>query len=88
MSNNKAVFLVKRDYNILLNTIELVKDFVTMTGSIDGDITLRSDVYVINGKSIMGIFSLDLTHSLNCEIQATEDMIQKFEDGLSSLGLI
>lgn len=46
---------------VLLNSIEKVKRFVNITSNFDTDVFLRAGRYVIDTKSIMGIFSLDLT---------------------------
>ena len=45
---------------IRLSTIADVRDFVNIVTSYNGDIDLSSGRYVVDGKSIMGIFSLDL----------------------------
>ncbi|MDD6616192.1 MAG: HPr family phosphocarrier protein [Lachnospiraceae bacterium] len=49
---------------VKLNSIENVKNFVDALKSIDGNFELVSGKYVIDAKSIMGIFSLDLTRPL------------------------
>ena len=51
---------------IKLDTVEKVKDFSNMIGKIDGDydISSRKGKYCIDAKSIMGIFSLDLSSPL------------------------
>ena len=46
---------------VRLNSIEQVKAFVNITMSKDYDVDLTQGKYIVNGKSIMGIFSLDLT---------------------------
>ncbi len=46
---------------ILLNEIDNVKNFVENALLQDFDIEISSGKYTVNGKSIMGIFSLDLT---------------------------
>lgn len=79
---------MSKKFSIKLDTVELVKDFVTLTSRIDGDIAIKSDRWVINGKSIMGIFSLDLSKELNCEIEASEEQVAIFEEGLRKLNLI
>lgn len=79
---------MSKKFSIKLDTVELVKDFVTLTSRIDGDIAIKSDRWVINGKSIMGIFSLDLSKDLNCEIEASEEQVAIFEEGLRKLNLI
>ena len=46
--------------NLNLNSIDKVKGFVNIINTYDGDFDLASDRYVVDAKSIMGIFSLDL----------------------------
>lgn len=46
---------------LLLNDIELVKEFVAKSMMQNFDIELSSGKYTVDAKSIMGIFSLDLT---------------------------
>ena len=46
---------------IMLSSIEDVRSFVAMAAEKDYDIDLISGKYIVNGKSIMGVFSLDLT---------------------------
>ena len=79
---------MSKKFSIKLDTVELVKDFVTLTSRIDGDVVIKSDRWIINGKSIMGIFSLDLSKELNCEIEASEEQVKIFEEGLRKLNLI
>lgn len=45
---------------IRLNTIQDVRNFVNVVSADDEDIDLTSGRYVVDAKSIMGIFSLDL----------------------------
>ena len=49
---------------ILLDNMEKVKNFVSLAMTKDYDVDLISGKYVVNGKSIMGVFSLDLTKPL------------------------
>jgi phosphotransferase system HPr-like phosphotransfer protein len=63
---------------ILIETIAKVKDFNRTAESCLGDITLKSGRYVINGKSFMGILSLDLTHPIELEVEREDERI-KFE---------
>lgn len=79
---------MSKKFSIKLDTVELVKDFVTLTSRIDGDIAIKSHRWVINGKSIMGIFSLDLSKDLDCEIEASEEQVKIFKEGLRKLNLI
>ncbi|MBQ3482911.1 MAG: HPr family phosphocarrier protein [Clostridia bacterium] len=49
-----------KSVKIRLSTIADVRDFVNIVAKSDTDIDLASGRYVVDGKSIMGIFSLDL----------------------------
>ena len=53
---------------ISLNSIGKVKSFVNAITQFDFDFDLISGRYVIDAKSIMGIFSLDLSKELNLNI--------------------
>ena len=49
-----------KSIEIRLSTIADVRDFVNAVAKSDIDVDLKSGRYVVDGKSIMGIFSLDL----------------------------
>ena len=59
---------------ISLNSIDKVKSFVNDLTKFDTDFDLISGRYVIDAKSIMGIFSLDLSKPINLNIHADENM--------------
>lgn len=54
--------------SIILSSIEAVKKFVTLTNSYNFPINLANDKYSVDAKSIMGIFSLDLSKPLQIEV--------------------
>ncbi len=58
---------------ISLNSIDKVKSFVNDITRFDYDFDLVSGRYVIDAKSIMGIFSLDLSKPINLNIHADGD---------------
>ena len=58
---------------ISLNSIEKVKSFVNEIAKFDTDFDLVSGRYVIDAKSIMGIFSLDLSKPINLNIHSDDD---------------
>lgn len=59
---------------ISLNSIDKVKSFVNIITKYDYDFDLISGRYVIDAKSIMGIFSLDLSKPIQLNIHMeTED---------------
>ena len=59
---------------ICLNSIEKVKSFVNDITKFDVDFDLVSGRYVIDAKSIMGIFSLDLSKPIDLSIHADEEL--------------
>ena len=68
---------------ISLNSIDKVKSFVSeLVRYSDVDFDLVSGRYVIDAKSIMGIFSLDLSKPIDLNIHADDG---EMEDILSHL---
>ena len=59
---------------ISLNSIDKVKSFVNNITKFDNDFDLVSGRYVIDAKSIMGIFSLDLSKPIELNIHAENNM--------------
>ncbi|MBQ2882584.1 MAG: HPr family phosphocarrier protein [Alphaproteobacteria bacterium] len=60
---------------VVLNSIDRVKEFVNITSGIDAEMDLASGRYVIDAKSIMGIFSLDLSKPIQFELHSTDESI-------------
>lgn len=52
-------------YKIRLNTIDKVKRFVDAISMSENEYELASGSYTVNAKSILAIFTLDLTHPLD-----------------------
>ena len=59
---------------ISLNSIDKVKSFVNEITKYDNDFDLVSGRYVIDAKSIMGIFSLDLSKPIDLNILADSNL--------------
>ena len=57
---------------ILLASVNDVKDFVSAVTTANCDIDIAADRYVIDAKSIMGIFSLDLSKPLELRINSSD----------------
>ena len=68
---------------ISLNSIDKEKTFVNEINKFDFDFDLVSGRYVIDAKSIMGIFSLDLSKDIDLNIHAEgsklEEVLQVLE---------
>ena len=67
---------------ISLNSIDKVRTMVNELGKYDSDFDLICGRYVIDAKSMMGIFSLDLSKPLDLYIHSDEDAIA-VEEALS-----
>ena len=59
---------------ISLNSIDKVKAFVNEISKFDCDFDLVSGRYVIDAKSIMGIFSLDLSKAIDLNIHDDDNI--------------
>ena len=57
-----------KSFNVLLNSINDIKNFVNIVSKYDYDIDLISGRYVVDAKSIMGIFSLYLSKPIKVEV--------------------
>ena len=57
-----------------LGSIDKVKSFVNDITKFDSDFDLVSGRYVIDAKSIMGIFSLDLSKPIDLNIHSETDL--------------
>ncbi len=61
-----------KSFNISLKSITDVKDFVNIVNKYDFDIDLTSGRYVVDAKSIMGIFSLDLCKPIKVDVHSDD----------------
>jgi len=67
--------------NVQLDTITKVKEFVNTLVACPFDVDLISGRYLIDAKSIMGIFSLDLSKPIEMNIHSDdcEDLLAKLK---------
>lgn len=61
---------MKNELTIKLSTVEEVKDFVNILTRLDAVVDVGHGRYIVDAKSIMGIFSLDLSKNLNLWIRS------------------
>ena len=69
-------------FNIKLSTIEDIRKFVEIVTRLDYDVDLSSGRYVVDAKSIMGIFSLDLMNAI--QLTAHTDNADALRDALAA----
>ena len=73
---------------VLLNSIEKAKRFVGIASGFEVGASLKSGRYIIDAKSIMGIFSLDLTKPMelvfdkdtNCDERVIADYMEQIKE--------
>ena len=66
-------------FTVILSSINDVKNFVNIVTKYDFEIDLTSGRYVVDAKSIMGIFSLDLSKPIKVEAHS-EDCSKLLEE--------
>ena len=66
-----------KSFKIMLSSIIDVKNFVNIVNAFDFDIDLVSGRYVVDAKSIMGIFSLELSKPIIARVYSGDT--EKFE---------
>ena len=66
---------------VKLDTIQRVKDFVKVTEKIPSNVYLQRNEYVVDAKSIMGIFSLDLSKvcCLIIEDEISDELLEELK---------
>ena len=69
--------------DICLNSIDKVKTFVNLINRFDYDFDLVSGRYVIDAKSIIGIFSLDLSKPIALNIYADDQNLDEILNQLA-----
>ncbi len=62
-----------KTFNILLSSINDIKAFVNIVNKYEFDVDLTSGRYVVDAKSIMGIFSLDLSKPIKVDVYADDE---------------
>ena len=76
---------MNNDVNISINTIDKVRKFSATIYSVSADVDIISGRYTIDAKSIIGIFSLDITQPLTLHIHAAtkkeyDEVIERIKD--------
>ena len=61
-----------KSFEILLSSINDIKIFVNIVNKYEFDVDLTSGRYVVDAKSIMGIFSLDLSKPIKVDVHSDD----------------
>ena len=70
-----------KSIKISLEMAQKVKEFVSITQDCPYEILLKSGKYVVDAKTILGIFSLDLSQPLSVEIYSDDcaELLEKLK---------
>ena len=70
-----------KSIKISLELAKSVKEFVNITQDYPFEILLKSGKYVVDAKSILGIFSLDLSQPITVEVyeENSDDLLEKLK---------
>ena len=69
-------------FDVQLASINDVKAFVNAACLQPFDIDIVSGRYIIDAKSIMGIFSVDLAKPIHCEVHGTDEDAESFREAV------
>lgn len=69
-------------FNVLINTIDNIKSFVSITEKQPFDVDVSFGKYTVDGKSIMGLFSLDVSKKLNVKCNCSKIDAATYLDGI------
>lgn len=75
------------EMNISLGTIESVKNFVGKISGFDEDFEIVCGKYIIDAKSILGIFSVDLSKPLLLRIHAEGERLEKIKEAVKEFAV-
>ena len=71
-------------FYVSLSSIDEVKRFVDAATRCACEIDVLSGRYVINAKSIMGLFSLDLSQPVRVEVHGSDSEREAFEQSVAA----
>ncbi|NLL77948.1 MAG: HPr family phosphocarrier protein [Clostridiales bacterium] len=71
-----------KSFKIKLQSIEDVKKFVNIMAQFNGYFDLVSGKYIVDAKSVMGIFSMDLSKALELRILETNEQESVIKEAL------
>ena len=81
LSETKGMVIAMYKAYVRLDTVTDAKRFVNLCNVMDFPISLVSERYVVDAKSLMGIFSLDLSKPAEVQAECSEDheFVKKLE---------
>lgn len=73
----------QNEFKVLLETVEKIKKFINIVNKYDEDIDISKGRYTVDAKSVIGIFTLDLTEAVKVVFFSdNSDRINKFRNDI------
>lgn len=77
-----------RKLKLMLNQIELAKKFNSIVTQYDFDMDIERDRYIVDAKSVLGLFSLDLSKPIILAVYTDdEDVLTELTNKLQDAGI-
>lgn len=80
MTNKKRGVITINKVTISIDTVDKVKEFCNLCSKCVDDVSVYSERYIVSGKSIMGLFSLDLSKTI--EVEFYGDIPDEVREGM------
>lgn len=76
---------MKKELTVVLNQIQTAKEFVAAASASICDVDVGSGKYIVDGKSLLGIFSMDLSKPVKVVVNGGSEadvdaLVAKFKD--------
>ena len=71
-------------FAVQLTSVADIKEFVDAANRLDCDVDVICGRYLVDGKSIMGLFSLDLSHPVKVEVHGSDADRSAFEQSVAA----
>ena len=72
------------EFDIVLRSLQQVQDFVALAMVQPFEVMVGNDRQSINGKDLMGMFSLDYSHPVRVRVRCTQEQFSSFRNSASS----
>ncbi len=72
------------EFDIVLRSLQQVQDFVALAMVQPFEVMVGNDRQSINGKDLMGMFSLDYSHPVRVCVRCTQEQFSSFRNSASS----
>jgi phosphotransferase system HPr-like phosphotransfer protein len=71
--------------SIKIERIDDIKTFIKLASRVNGDINVSKGIYIVDGKSAMGLMSIDLSSGVRVEYFEDGEGVKEFESFLDKL---